>query len=355
MPFRFKAILHNRTAGSSSAVTVRSEPGVLFIEFENSRIVDWVLSDIDNARALDDGSVILQNGKRFLEVRDPAFMTALERSFPKNKLFHRTFFDRVGMMGCLIATLAVLVPMLLIYFGLLPFLAERGAQKVSADVEKQMGDSWFQSITDAYRIDSARTLAAQQFYHALQFETGYDIRITVVQEPVVNAFALPGGHIVVFDSILGIMDSPAQLAGLLAHEASHVSLKHSTRAIFKSLSNHLFFSIILGNYGDVSALVAQHGEELAGLSYSRALELEADLNGLRLMKHSRIPLQGMPDLFRKMQQTTDAGSIIPTFMSTHPAIEERIKITEDRIRESGGELPHTVSPELQALWDAMKR
>ena len=354
MPTGFKAILHDRNTGTSAPVTVRPGSGVLFIELSSGRLLDWTLPDIDGARAIDDGSVILQNGKKFLEVAEPGFQHALNQSFPKNRLFHRTFFDRIGVGGCLVAIFVVLLPIMAFYIWMLPALAEHAAQKVSADVEKQIGDAWFQTVGANYRVDSAKTIAVQQFYDALAFDDGYDIRITVVKEPVVNAFALPGGRIVVFDSILGIMDAPEQLAGLLAHEASHIQWKHSTRSLFRGLANNLFFSIILGNYTDVPAIVAQHGEQLAGLSYSRALELEADEKGLQLMAGSRVPLQGMPDLFRKMNATAGSGDLIPTFLSTHPGIAERIRIAEDLIRSKKAE-ESAVSPELQQIWQDLKR
>jgi predicted Zn-dependent protease len=223
----------------------------------------------------------------------------LERSFPKNKLFRQTFFDRIGVAGCLLVVVGILLPLLALYFFVAPKIAESAARRVSPEIEKQIGDAWFHSLTATYKTDTAKTRLVQSFYDSLGYGGDYQMRITVVNEPVVNAFAIPGGYIVVFDSILGIMDAPEQLAALLAHEASHVQLKHSTRSIFRELANSLIFNLILGDYGDLSAVVARHGDQLAGLSYSRSLELEADANGLRLMQSSGIPLRGMPDLFEK--------------------------------------------------------
>lgn len=350
----FAAILHDRSSGSSSPVTVHAQPGVLFIALDNGLLLDWTLADIDSARALDDGPVILQNGRQFLEVGDPAFRQALERSFPRNRLFRRAFFDRIGLAGCLISLFLIVIPVCGSYFLLLPFLAERAAQKVTPDVEKRIGEAWFRAVTAGYPVDSARTRIVQQFYDALAYESAGDMKVTVVREPVANAFAIPGGHIVVFDSIIGIMDAPEQLAALLAHEASHIRWKHSTRALYRNLGNSLFFNLILGSYGDIPTIVAQHGEQLAGLSYSRALEIEADEKGIDLMTLSRIPPRGMPDLFRRMKAAAKAETPAPTFLSTHPAIDERIKIAEDRIGTMTN-LPTGVSPELRQIWEELKR
>ncbi|HRI59596.1 MAG TPA: M48 family metallopeptidase [Saprospiraceae bacterium] len=353
---RYSATIHDRNLHSAAPATVRTEPGVLFIQMENGQILDWTLSDLDSARALDDGSVILQNGKKFLEVRDPGFLTGLERSFPKHRLFRHTFFDRIGMAGCLVAIAGVLAPILVLYFFIVPRVVESAAHKVPPEIEKQIGDTWFQSITATYKTDTALTRLVQQFYDSLGYGSGYDMRITVVHEPVVNAFAMPGGHIVVFDSILGIMDTPEQLAGLLAHEASHIQLRHSTRSIFRELANSLIFSLMLGDYGDLSTIIARHGDQLAGLSYSRSLELEADENGLNMMIEAGIPPRGMPDLFRKMKtvlEEPNGNADVPNFLSTHPSMEERMKIAEIKIDALGAPL-FILNPALEHIWTELK-
>jgi predicted Zn-dependent protease len=348
----FQAIRHNQTTKTQTPVRLRLEPGVLRIEDEGL-LQEWLASDIQSARKLDDGSVILQNGPWFLDVHDAGFAPALEHYFGNKRLFQRTFFDRIGLMGCLLALLVFLIPILLAFLWLAPFLAERAAKNVSPEVEQQIGDSWYQSLTANYQLDSSKTRLTQQFYDSLHFGGAYAIKITVVQEPVVNAFAVPGGHIVVFDSILGIMDGPEQLAGLLAHEASHIQLKHSTRAIFRELANQLFISLIFGDYGSVSGIVAQHGGQLAGLSYSRSLELEADTHGLKLLEKSRIPAQGMPELFKKMEATAVSDAAVPSFLSTHPAMEERILAAEKQLAANPRrtvEMPAS----LKAIWAQLR-
>lgn len=353
---RFSATFHDRSTNSASPVTVRTEPGVLFIELENGRFLDWTLSDLDSARALDDGSCILQSGKQFLEVKDPAFRAGLERSFPKHHLFRHSFFDRIGMAGCLLTILGILLPILLVYFFAVPKIVEKAAEKISPEIERQIGDAWFQSLTATFKTDSTKTRLVQQFYDSLGFGGAYEMRITVVNEPVVNAFAVPGGHIVVFDSILGIMDAPEQLAALLAHEASHIQLKHSTHAIFRELANSLFFSLLFGDYADVSTIIAYHADELAGLSYSRSLELEADENGLRLLLASGIPPRGMPDLFQKMKNSLEKESVsdVPNFLSTHPSLDERLKISTEKI-EAKGSVPKETKESLRQIWAEIQR
>jgi predicted Zn-dependent protease len=250
----------------------------------------------------------------------------------------------------------VLVPLLILYLFIAPIVAESAAQKVPPEIEKQIGETWLRSLTATYKTDTALTRLVQQFYDSLGYGGDYQMQITVVNEPVINAFAVPGGYIVVFDSILGIMDAPEQLAGLLAHEASHIHLKHSIRSIFRELANSLIFSLILGDYGDLTTIVARHGDQLAGLSYSRSLELEADDNGLQLMFVNGISPRGMPDLFRKMKTASEnknGTGDVPDFLSTHPSMEERWAIAEKTMGALGAPIV-APNPALKRIWVEIK-
>lgn len=348
----FPALLHNRATKEQTSVTVYTESGALRIGSE-LKTLRWLPGDLDSARRLPDGSVILQNGDLYLEVADPAFAAALERSFGNKRLFRRSFFDRIGVAGCLLFLFLVIIPLIAAYIWVVPAVADSAAQKVSPETERQIGEAWFGSLTASYKVDSAKTRLAQQFYDSLGFGGEYRMKITVVKEPVVNAFAVPGGNIVVFDSIIGLMDAPEQLAGLLAHEASHIQLKHSVRAIYRELANSLFFTLVLGGQGDLTGMVAEHGSQLAGLSYSRQLELEADENGLKLLAQSGIPQRGIPDLFEKMNASAGGESSVPTFLSTHPALEERARLARERIAKNAAPDESIPAP-LQRIWEEIK-
>lgn len=348
----FSAILHNRATKEQTSVTVYTESGALRIG-SDVKTLRWLPGDLDSARRLPDGSVILQNGGLYLEVTDPAFAEALERSFGNKRLFRRSFFDRIGVAGCLLFLFLVIIPLIAAYIWVVPAVADSAAQKVSPETERQIGEAWFKSLTAAYQVDTAETRLVQQFYDSLGFGGDYRMKITVVKEPVVNAFAVPGGNIVVFDSIIGLMDAPEQLAGLLAHEASHIQLKHSVRAIYRELANNLFITLLFGGQGDLTGIVAEHGSQLAGLSYSRQLELEADENGLKLLAQSGIPQRGIPDLFEKMNASAGGESSVPTFLSTHPALEERIRIARERIAKDAAPDESVPAP-LQRIWEEIK-
>ncbi|HNG88956.1 MAG TPA: M48 family metallopeptidase, partial [Saprospiraceae bacterium] len=159
--------------------------------------------------------------------------------------------------------------------------------------------------------------------------------VSVARVPEVNAFALPGGRIVVFDGLLKTIDRPEQLAALLAHEASHVEMRHSTRAVFREMANSLFFSLLFGDFGAVSQMVGQQSQYLNQLSYSRRLEMEADAQGIQWMRQSSLPIAGMRDLFQKMKNSAPSAGQpdVPNFLSTHPSLDDRIQRIEGMLGE----------------------
>jgi beta-barrel assembly-enhancing protease len=351
----FRGTLHNRDTQQSTPVTIRLQPGMMLIQPEFGPSIEWLLADLQSARKTADGLVILQSGRQFLEVEEPGFAADLERVFPGNRLFRPVVSNRAAGVGCLVGILFVLALLVGAYIWLIPWAVDRAARLVSTDVERQVGEGVYESLTEQYEFDTLQSRRVQTFFDSLGYASRYAIRISVVKEASVNAFALPGGRIVVFDGILRAMDRPEQLAALLGHEMSHVELRHSTRAVFRQLASSLFFSLILGDYGDVSVIVAQEGDRLTELSYSRSLELEADAHGFQLMQQSRIPTRGMRDLLQKLKDGEPSeASEVPHFLSTHPSLEERMQVVEEKIAAAGATAADSVRPALQQMWRHIK-
>ncbi|WP_446914219.1 M48 family metalloprotease, partial [Klebsiella pneumoniae] len=83
----------------------------------------------------------------------------------------------------------------------------------------------------------------------------------------VNAFAVPGGFIVVHDAILDEMEHHEELAGLLGHEIGHVQLRHSTKAIARSLSYYMLLSLLFGDVSGIAAVIVDNASTLNNLEY----------------------------------------------------------------------------------------
>lgn len=164
----------------------------------------------------------------------------------------------------------------------------------------------------------------------------------VVDDPVVNAFALPGGHIYVTRGLLTHLTSEAELASVIGHEIGHVTGRHSVEQMSKAqlaqigLIAGMIVKPELARYGDL----ATQGLQLLFLKYSRDDEREADGLGLRYMDQQKYDPREMPAVFttlRRVSEQQGAGRI-PGWLSTHPTESERIRTISSQVAklESGG-------------------
>lgn len=217
----------------------------------------------------------------------------------------------------------------LFYFVAMPRIAAGLANNVSRDYERQLGESMYRSMSGSFTVDEKRTALINDFFHAMQVPSEYPIKITVVKGDVVNAFAIPGGRIVVYDKLLSGIGSYPELAALLAHEYVHVQNRHTLRSLFRQFSSRLFLSLFLGNLENVGAVLIANTDQLKDLSYSRSLETEADEEGADLLAKRGIDCKGFVRLFELLQKET-GGEEVPEFINSHPNLDKRIRNIQEQ-------------------------
>jgi predicted Zn-dependent protease len=149
----------------------------------------------------------------------------------------------------------------------------------------------------------------------------------VVDDPVVNAFALPGGFIFVTRGILAHLNSEAQLASVVGHEIGHVTARHSVSQMSKQQLAQLGLvvgSIASPEFGRYAGL-ATSALGVLFLKYSRDHESQADHLGLRYMSRAGFDPREMAGVFRMLDRVSAAqgGGRIPEWLATHPNPENR--------------------------------
>src|SRR3954453_19553809 len=166
---------------------------------------------------------------------------------------------------------------------------------------------------------------------------GFPYTFKVVNDKSINAFALPGGPTFVQTGLLSAIDNEAQLAGVMAHEISHVALRHGTNQASKANLLQLPAMIagaVIGNGGLLGQL-AQVGIGLGFnsvlLKYSRDAEKQADLLGAQLMADAGYNPLEMARFFEKL--AAQGGSRSATFFSDHPDPGDRTRYVEEEVRE----------------------
>jgi Zn-dependent protease with chaperone function len=178
------------------------------------------------------------------------------------------------------------------------------------------------------------------------------VAVHVYDIPVMNAFAMPGGRIVVTGELIKRAEAPDEVAGVLAHELGHVVNRHSEAQIIRATGLQLVFAIVTGGSG--TDTVSQLAGLAAILRYSRHAEAEADDYAIALLTAAAIDPQGLKHFFERVlaeEGKTPSGTFgkIESVFATHPGTAERIgKI---------GPLPEGVAarPVMSAAqWQALK-
>ena len=164
---------------------------------------------------------------------------------------------------------------------------------------------------------------------------------TVVDDPIVNAFALPGGPIFVSRGILTYMNSEAQLVSVLGHESGHVTARHSVSQMSKQqlLGGLLAVGTIVRPEFQQYSGLAGEGLGLLFLKYSRDDETQADELGFRYMTRAGYDPHEMGEMFKTLQRESGTGSRgTPQWLSTHPDPGNRVAMTAQRIAAAGTQI-----------------
>lgn len=172
----------------------------------------------------------------------------------------------------------------------------------------------------------------------------FPIKVTVVRNGSMNAFASAAGHITVFTGLMANLDGEDELASVIAHELAHVSERHIAKSIEKNqligagsllgiLAGVLVGSQTKGDGGEALAIGAMAGSRALQLQYSRQNEREADQYGLDFLVAAGFSPRGMVDAFGKIRrlQWLGGGGNVPSYLTTHPGMDERVVYMQERI------------------------
>ncbi len=208
------------------------------------------------------------------------------------------------------------------------------ASQIPISWEKKLGSTVFNSITQGKKIYKDKELIALLNPIMLPLstatkESGYEFEVYILEDNRVNAFAIPGGIIVIHTELLKKAGSPEEIAGVLSHEISHITQKHGLRQMINSLGIFLLVQTLFGDFTGLIAILTQNSGLLLASKFSRDYEREADANGFNILISSNINPQGMVDFFKKIQEIENEHKGLESeeifkFLSTHPGTEERI-------------------------------
>ncbi len=286
----------------------------------------WLIEEVEMLAEGKSSLKIQHPSGAYIVITDPVLIATLQKHA---RLYRRSPIGisvvYVSMIMRFIGFLILAALLIWFFFrSVVPWLADRGARSFSKEYEIQLGEQMFANMKKGLQIDEARSATLNAFYKELGYRIDYPVKLYVVNEPVINAFAVPGGNVVVYHGILNEMQTPEELAALLGHEVSHITLRHSLRGIFRQLAGSIWWQTLTGADAGLIGIVAGQANELQQLSYSRNLETAADENGIALMYANNINTRGMRDLITLLSKEEGNARAI-NFLSTHPIADVRIE------------------------------
>lgn len=256
---------------------------------------------------------------------------------------------RVGRgrrLGWLALGLILGAPLLLLlaFLAFADPLAGAVAERIPLAQERRLGEASFASMKPTLKLrdegEAARVV--REIGARLTAGSRYRYEFHVVDNPQVNAFAMPGGIVVVHSGLIAATRRPEELAGVLAHEVQHVELRHSLKGVVKQLGLGALWALATGDVG--SGLAGQAAQKMLDLRFSREAEEQADARGLEALRGAAIDPTGMAAFFRTLEAQ---GATPPALLSTHPASAERQRALETMLRERP---PAPVPPLPYAPW-----
>lgn len=149
-------------------------------------------------------------------------------------------------------------------------------------------------------------------------------QVVIIDAEMVNAFAFPGGFVVITSGLISNAEKPEEVAGVLAHELTHVLQRHSMRKLVRQAGLGVLIGIVLGDVSALSQLM-ELSSHLDTLSFDRSQERHADEGAIKIMQAAGISPQHLVSFFKKIKQLDSVAGDIPEIFRTHPLTDDRIE------------------------------
>lgn len=281
---------------------------------------------------------------------DRTYMTSgapdsLRQAFARAEDAQRRMGRRFGAAAFAYGAVVALPLLLLLAFLLnIGRLVDWAAEKVPVRYEERIGDLVLaQTRAQMKFIESGPAHeAVTAIGAALTADSRYRYRWFVAENKEINAFAAPGGVIVVHSGLIAQTARAEELAGVLAHEVAHVEQRHSLKNLMKTAGFSVLMALAIGDW--TGTALGNAAGKLTELKFSRDAETDADREGLRRLVDAGIAPHPMADFFAKLADKE--SSALPSMLATHPASADR----QQRLRAMIAELPPRQYAPLRFDW-----
>jgi hypothetical protein len=330
----FADYVDGMTAGVER-VSIWSKPDAILLRFASGDELTWALDDL---RALPDQAdargIVVKPGHDSLErliVRDPGIAIHIREN--AKRLGQRppvTNIPRIaGWASGAVASVALII------FVLVPIMANQLATYLPPEGERALGDATFGQIRTALSSDAspvslcekpegmAAITAIEKRLNA-EVDLPYPVEIAVLDHELVNAFALPGGRIIVFRGLIDDAQNAEEVTAVIAHEIGHVANRDPTRDALRSAGSIGVLGLLFGDFagGTVMLFLAN---QLVNAKYSQAAETGADAYAHDLLQRADIDPKWIGTFFERMVEEYGDAEGVMAHLSSHPQSRARIE------------------------------
>lgn len=274
-------------------------------------------------------------GEYFLSVRGDHDARLNVKRFPTEVMailavkaphaFHKKHLQRQNAV--LVIGLAVGAALLVAaaFFGV-PRLAKPLADLVPAAVEMRMGNGIMAQVDQTLGTpvpNAAAQAHLQQVVNRIDAaaHAGFPLRAHLLDSEMSNAFALPGGNVVVTCPLIDELQSPAELQAVLAHEIAHVTRRHVMAGLIRAVGAQISLAALTGAGGGQTLVTIAN--QAAQLSFTREDEAEADRTGIGYLEKAKLDASGLSSFFDRMAASKGKAEARAEFLSDHPASKAR--------------------------------
>ncbi len=233
-----------------------------------------------------------------------------------------------GILGSIILSIV-----LLFWLGV-PWLARTAAAHMPVEWEKSLSEGTLQSLDSDGFTASTVSADEQSRYRALFAKVteganyGLPIKLEFRNWTDPNAFAIPGGTVVITDQMLKLMTSDNEFTAVMAHEVGHLVHRHGVRSVLQTSGTWIIIGTMMGDASGLASITTALPAVLVDSAYSRDFEREADQYAFQQLKARGISPKAFASLMKKLQDETEKSGSSMQYFSSHPPTDERIAAAE---------------------------
>ncbi|MCL5778432.1 M48 family metallopeptidase [Limibaculum sp. FT325] len=322
------------------------ERSLIIRTLDDQVLTHWPLASLRAISERDEQQVQivphLGSDERLL-VNDDTMIEAIRAVCPD---LHRREVDRRGVRRALVWGVGAVGAVLMMVFVLIPALASQLALMIPPERERALGDAVAGQLAQILELGGSQArfctgAEGQSALDRLAARLGggaglpYPLRLDVLDHPMVQALALPGGRILVFRGLIDEADSPEEVAGVLAHEIGHVIHRDPTVVALRAAGTAGLLGLLIGDVFGAGALAAATDAAL-NASYQREAEARADQEALSLLAKAGLPNGPFAQFFERLEERHGATPAALRYFASHPELAERAELAASGDTIGGG-------------------